>query len=59
VSGAGRIVLGGEAADVRAGDMVLIPAGVRHKLMNRGAEPLVLLCACSPPYSDDDTELFD
>ena len=59
VSGAGRMVLGGEAADVRAGDTVLIPAGVRHKLINRGAEPLVLLCACSPPYSDDDTELFD
>ena len=59
VSGAGQIVLGGEAADVRAGDTVLIPAGVRHKLINAGAKPLVLLCACSPPYSDDDTELFD
>ena len=42
-----------------AGDTVLIAPGVRHRLVNPGAEPLVLLCCCSPPYSDEDTELFE
>jgi mannose-6-phosphate isomerase-like protein (cupin superfamily) len=39
--------------------MVVIPPRTRHKLINTGGEPLVVLCACSPPYSDDDTELCD
>jgi mannose-6-phosphate isomerase-like protein (cupin superfamily) len=57
VSGSGRLRLADAEADVRAGDTVLIPPGTRHKLFNTGSEPLVILCACSPPYSDDDTEL--
>ncbi len=58
VGGAGRMRLGEQEADVRAGDMVLIPPGVRHKLWNPGTEPLVLLCCCAPPYRDDDTVLL-
>jgi mannose-6-phosphate isomerase-like protein (cupin superfamily) len=48
VSGAGRMRLGDEESEVRAGDTVLIAAGVRHRLVNPGPEPLVLLCCCSP-----------
>ena len=52
VSGAGRMVLGGEESPVRAGDCVVIPPGTEHQLVNDDArEPLVLLCCCSPPYS--------
>jgi len=54
-SGAGRMILGGGEARVRAGDCVVIAPGTRHKLVNDGTEPLVLLCCCSPPYSDADT----
>jgi mannose-6-phosphate isomerase-like protein (cupin superfamily) len=54
-AGAGHMRLGAEEADVRAGDMVVIAPGAKHKLFNPGAEPLVLLCCCAPPYSDDDT----
>jgi mannose-6-phosphate isomerase-like protein (cupin superfamily) len=57
-SGAGRMRLGDEEADVRAGDTVVIAPGVKHKLFNEGAEPLVLLCCCAPPYSDADTVLL-
>ncbi|MGI8778559.1 MAG: cupin domain-containing protein [Solirubrobacteraceae bacterium] len=56
-SGAGRMLLGGEEAGVRAGDYVVIAPGVEHQLVNDGAHPLVLLCCCSPPYSDADTVL--
>jgi len=58
-AGAGRMRLGEETADVKAGDMVVIAPGVRHKLWNPHTEPLVLLCCCSPPYSDDDTVLLE
>jgi mannose-6-phosphate isomerase-like protein (cupin superfamily) len=56
-SGSGRMRLGGEESDVKAGDTVVIPPGTRHKLWNTGAEPLKLLCCCAPPYSHDDTFL--
>jgi mannose-6-phosphate isomerase-like protein (cupin superfamily) len=58
VSGTGRMRLGTEEADVRAGDTVVIAPGLRHKLFNPGTEPLVLLCCCAPPYSDEDTVLL-
>jgi mannose-6-phosphate isomerase-like protein (cupin superfamily) len=51
--------LGGVEAEVRAGTTVLIPPGTPHKLINASNEPLVLLCACSPPYSDEDTVLCE
>jgi mannose-6-phosphate isomerase-like protein (cupin superfamily) len=57
VHGQGRMRLGDEEAEVRAGDTVVIPPGVRHKLWNAGPEPLVLLCCCAPPYRDEDTVL--
>ncbi|MEO9176775.1 MAG: cupin domain-containing protein [Gaiellales bacterium] len=59
VSGAGRLRLGDELAEVRAGDTIVIPPGVRHKLWNPGDAPLVLLCCCAPPYSHDDTVLCE
>lgn len=57
LSGAGRMRLGEEEADVGAGDTVVIAPGVRHKLWNGGPQPLVLYCCCAPPYRDDDTVL--
>jgi mannose-6-phosphate isomerase-like protein (cupin superfamily) len=58
-AGAGRMRLGDDEAAVRAGDTVVIPPGVRHKLWNPGAEPLVLLCCCAPAYSHEDTVLLE
>ena len=54
-SGAGRMRLGDEEADVSAGDCVVIPPGTPHKLLNPGSEPLVLLCCCAPAYRHEDT----
>jgi mannose-6-phosphate isomerase-like protein (cupin superfamily) len=58
-AGSGRMRLGGQEADVRAGDTVVIAPGVAHKLWNTGDEPLVLLCCCAPPYSHEDTVLTE
>lgn len=59
LGGEGRMRLGDEEAAVCGGDTVVIPPGVRHRLWNEGAEPLVLLCCCAPPYRDEDTVLLD
>ena len=53
--GAGRMRLGDDEREVGPGDTVVIAPGVPHKLWSTGAEPLRLLCCCSPPYSDADT----
>lgn len=57
--GSGRMRLGGEERHVRAGDCIVIPPGVAHKLWADDHEPLILLCCCAPAYSDADTELLE
>jgi mannose-6-phosphate isomerase-like protein (cupin superfamily) len=56
-AGTGRLSVGDEQRDVRAGECVVIPPGAAHQLVNTGDQPLRLLCCCAPPYSDDDTVL--
>jgi mannose-6-phosphate isomerase-like protein (cupin superfamily) len=57
--GSGRMRLGAEERGVRAGDCVVIPPGVAHKLWADEHEPLILLCCCAPPYSHADTVLLE
>jgi mannose-6-phosphate isomerase-like protein (cupin superfamily) len=56
--GAGMMTLGDERFAVSAGDTVCIPPGTPHRLENTGGGELVLLCACAPAYSHEDTELL-
>jgi mannose-6-phosphate isomerase-like protein (cupin superfamily) len=56
-AGRGRLRIGDDERDVRAGDCAVIPPGAEHKLVNTGDEPLVLLCCCAPPYAHEDTIL--
>ena len=56
--GRGRMRLGQARLEVAAGDTVFIPPGTPHALENPGPEPLVLLCLCTPPYRDEDTEVL-
>ena len=58
-SGSGRLRLGDDETEVAPGDTVVIPPGTKHKLWATGAEPLKLLCCCSPPYSHEDTVLTE
>ena len=57
-AGSGRMQLDEQEFVVNAGDTVCIPPGTAYCLHNTGREPLRLLCSCSPPYSDTDTELL-
>lgn len=57
-NGTGMMTLGTERFAVSAGDTICIPPGTPHRLENTGREALVLLCACAPAYSHDDTDLL-
>ena len=58
-NGSGRIRVGEEEREIRAGDCVVLPPGTEHKLWNTGDVPLKLLCCCAPAYSDEDTVITE
>lgn len=58
-SGTGRMTLGDEEFEVGQGDSIRIPPGTAHCIETVGAEPLRILCCCSPAYAHDDTELLN
>ncbi|MCH8543388.1 MAG: cupin domain-containing protein [Alcanivorax sp.] len=57
-AGNGRMMLGDNTFSVATGDTVCIPPGTPHWLHNTGTDTLVVLCACTPPYRHDDTDLL-
>lgn len=57
VAGWGRMTLGTERFEVSPGDTIAIPPRTPHRIENVGEEPLRILCACTPPYAHDDTQL--
>ncbi len=59
LSGTGRMKIEGELREVGLLDAIAIPPGMRHKIWNTGAEPLVLLCCCAPGYENDDTVMVE
>lgn len=58
-AGAGRVRVGEEEREIRAGDAIVIPPGEVHRLWNTGEADLVVACASSPPYSHEDTVLTE
>lgn len=55
LSGRGTMEIDGETRGVGPGDAILIPPGAWHQLTADAGSRIVLLCCCSPPYSNDDT----
>jgi mannose-6-phosphate isomerase-like protein (cupin superfamily) len=51
--------VGEEERDVAVGDCAVIPPGEVHQLRNTGDFDLVVVCACSPAYSHEDTVLWE
>ncbi|KAJ9293329.1 hypothetical protein DTO271G3_7825 [Paecilomyces variotii] len=47
-SGTGRATVAGKDQDVKAGDMVIVPAGTQHQFINTGSTPLILYTLYSP-----------
>ena len=53
VSGVGKAVIEGAEKAVTQGDVVVVPAGVRHNFVNDGPNPLVLYTVYGPPDHAD------
>ena len=53
VSGTGEAVVGGRHKKVAQGDLVVVPAGVKHNFRNEGPNPLVLYTVYGPPEHAD------
>jgi mannose-6-phosphate isomerase-like protein (cupin superfamily) len=56
--GAGRMTLGADQFDVVPGDTICIPPGTPHCITCTSDLPLKILCACTPAYAHEDTEII-
>ena len=54
VEGKGTITLEGEAKDYIAGDTILIPQGVKHRIENKGMEKVVFIEVQTGTYFGED-----
>ncbi len=57
-AGRGLMTLGEKRFEVTVGDTMCILPGTAHCIECIGTTALELLCACSPAYAHDDTELL-
>jgi mannose-6-phosphate isomerase-like protein (cupin superfamily) len=57
--GRGRMRIESEEREVKVGDAIAIPAGLKHKIWNTGTEVLRLLCCCAPAYEHEDTVITE
>ncbi len=48
VSGQGRIMVGSDIADVKAGDLVYVPSNAEHAVENAGTEMLIYVSVAVP-----------
>jgi mannose-6-phosphate isomerase-like protein (cupin superfamily) len=58
-NGTGKIRIENETREVKVGDAIAIPPGLKHKLWNIGNEVLRLLCCCAPGYEHSDTVITE
>ena len=47
-SGTAKAVIAGKEKEVKAGDLVIVPAGTQHQFYNSGPTPLILYTIYSP-----------
>ena len=51
-SGTAKAVVNGKEQNVKAGDLVVVPAGTQHQFYNTGPTPLILYTIYSPAEHD-------
>lgn len=52
-SGVGQAQVSGQTRKVAAGDVVVVPAGRKHNVVNTGENPLILWTVYGPPEHSD------
>jgi mannose-6-phosphate isomerase-like protein (cupin superfamily) len=55
VEGSGQVILDGETADFRVGDLVLVTAGTRHNFKTTGDAAMKIITAYSPAHHPEGT----
>jgi mannose-6-phosphate isomerase-like protein (cupin superfamily) len=58
-AGSGKMRIENEIRDVKVGDAIAIPPGLKHKIWNTGKDVLRLLCCCAPAYEHEDTVITE
>ncbi|KAL8949653.1 MAG: hypothetical protein Q9222_004254 [Ikaeria aurantiellina] len=54
-SGVGKATINGKDQEVKAGDLMVVPAGTQHQFVNTGPTPLILYTIYSPAEHDPRT----
>lgn len=54
VEGAGEVVLDGQSSGFNAGDLVLVPAGIKHNFIAKDSD-MKIITAYSPPHHPEGT----
>lgn len=52
LEGEGVLHISDELVEVRAGDLVLVPAGAKQHLVNTGDQTMAFFCVVSPPWDN-------
>lgn len=55
VAGKGSVYLDDQSSEYNEGDVVLVPAGVRHNFVADGNQPMKIITTYSPPHHPDGT----
>jgi len=55
VEGDGQAEIDGQSQSVRSGELVVVPAGVEHNVINTGTAPMKLYTIYAPPEHPDRT----
>jgi mannose-6-phosphate isomerase-like protein (cupin superfamily) len=50
VEGSGKVILNGQESAFKAGDLVLVKAGVKHNFLTVGETPMKIITTYSPPH---------
>ena len=56
-AGSGEMTVNADKFPINKGDTILLKKGDVHSVTNTSADTLIIICACAPPYTHEDTDL--
>lgn|GEM_PF-756837 len=59
VAGKGKLAMGGETKEIKAGDVLFLPRGTEHGITREGNEKLIVIVVNSPPADPKDIHMAE